>query len=67
MILDLPFTPGAALPPVLPLGRYLPPVPAGMVAGWLQQQAAPGDWVLDPLGSTPQLALEAARAGLGQS
>jgi len=34
-----------------------------MVAGWLRQHAAPGDWVLDPLGSTPQLALEAARAG----
>ncbi len=63
MILDLPFTPGTAAPPNLPLGRYLPPVPEGLLATWLCSHAGPGDWVLDPFGSTPQLALEAARAG----
>ncbi len=48
---------------MLPLGRYLPRVPEGMAAGWLKRNLPAGAWLLDPLGSTPQLALEAARAG----
>jgi hypothetical protein len=34
-----------------------------MVAGWVRQHITPGGWILDPLCSTPQLPLEAARAG----
>ena len=47
----------------LPLARYLPPLPRGMVKAWLAENAPPGGWVLDPLGTTPALAMEAARAG----
>lgn len=46
-----------------PLGRYLPPLPPGMVAGWLAANVPPGSWLLDPLGASPAAALEAARAG----
>lgn len=60
---ELIFTPGEANESTLPLGRFLPPVPARMVMGWLKKTAAPGSLILDPLGSTPQLPLEAARAG----
>lgn len=37
-----------------------------MVRGWLERlapQSAPGGWVIDPLGTSPLSALEAARAG----
>ncbi len=60
---DLSFIAGKSAVPVLPLGRYLPPVPGEMAAGWLKKHLKPGDWLLDPLGATPQLALEAARSG----
>lgn len=46
-----------------PLARYLPPLPPGMAAAWLAENAAPGSWLLDPLGASPALAIEAARAG----
>lgn len=51
-----------------PLERYLPPLPAGVVSGWLAAAAQagrlqPGDWLLEPFGAAPLAALEAARAG----
>jgi hypothetical protein len=46
-----------------PLGRYLPPLPEGVAAAWLKANLPPGSWVIDPFGSAPRLALEAARAG----
>ena len=60
---DLAFIAGVSAVPLLPLGRFLPPVPGQMAAEWLKRSLPPGAWILDPLGSTPQLALEAARAG----
>jgi hypothetical protein len=60
---DLPFIPGVPTDQALPLGRFLPPLPEGTVTGWLKRQVPAGGWVLDPLGATPSLALEAARAG----
>ncbi len=60
---DLTFIAGDSTVPGLPLGRYLPPVPGGMAAGWLIRNLPAGAWLLDPLGSTPHLALESARAG----
>ncbi len=60
---DLTFIAGDSAVPELPLGRYLPPVPGQMAAEWLKRNLPGGSWILDPLGSTPQLALEAARAG----
>ena len=47
----------------LPLARYLPPLGYGTISGWLAENAAPGSWLLDPLGASPALVLEAARAG----
>lgn len=57
------FYPGLGPPAAGPLARYLPPVPPGMVSGWLAEHVPPGSWVLDPLGASPAAALEAARAG----
>lgn len=54
---------------VEPLARYLPPLPDGVAATWLDSHL-PGDlaaqvrpWILDPFGTSPRLAVEAARAG----
>lgn len=45
------------------LARYLPPIPAGIAAAWLQESADHGSWVLDPFGASPRLPVEIARAG----
>ncbi|MCJ7723856.1 MAG: hypothetical protein MUP03_06960 [Anaerolineales bacterium] len=58
-----PYIPGTRPAKPGPLARYLPPVEAGVAAAWLADHARPGDWVLDPFGSAPGLAVEAARAG----
>lgn len=58
-----PATDAAAAAAATPLSRFLPPLPHGMVSGWLGDTAPPGSWLLDPLGASPTLALEAARAG----
>ncbi len=59
----LPFIAGEGDATPQPLARYLPPLPAGAVRAWLSQNVPAGSWILDPLGSQPALALEAARAG----
>jgi hypothetical protein len=51
-----------------PLARYLPAVPEGVAAAFLRGHAQAGGlergaWVLDPLGASPQLAVEIARQG----
>jgi hypothetical protein len=46
-----------------PLEKYLPPVRSGIWTAWLKDHIPAGSWVLDPLGSHPMLAFEAARAG----
>ncbi len=62
---ELRFYPGSDAPsPVgFPLARYLPPLPPGMAAAWLVENVPPGSWLFDPLGASPALTLEAARAG----
>ncbi len=57
------FLSGRSTTDSLPLARYLPAMPQGMVQSWLEQNVSPGDTILDPLGATPALALEAAQAG----
>ena len=47
----------------LPLERFFPPVPEGMVSNWVRKYAAPGSWLLDPFGQNPYTSLELARAG----
>jgi len=64
MTLDsLHFYPGLGNSTSVPLARYLPPIPAGAVSGWLSENLPRGSWLLDPMGFSPTLALEAARAG----
>ncbi|MBI3160826.1 MAG: hypothetical protein HYZ26_14600 [Chloroflexi bacterium] len=59
----LPFRPGRAPVHLPPLARYLPRLPEGAAAAWLKETLPPGGWVIDPFGASPQLAVEAARAG----
>ena len=54
---------GTDLPPELPLGRFLPPIPEGMVTKWCEENLSPGEWVLDPFGFSPMLPIEVAAAG----
>lgn len=46
-----------------PLKRFLPPYYEGMISTWLQENAPEGCDILDPFGSNPLYALEAASAG----
>jgi len=62
-VLEQPFVGGTGEAPLLPLGRYLPLLPGGMIGAWLKQNVPVGAWLLDPIGAHPQLALEAARDG----
>jgi hypothetical protein len=52
-----------SLPLTLPLGRFLPPLPSGMVSGRLSEQLKQSGWLLDLFGTSPAADLEAARAG----
>ena len=57
------FSPSTGAAGTSPLSRFLPPLPPGMVSGWLSENVPPSGWLLDPLGASPALTLEAARAG----
>lgn len=56
------YLPGREAPPA-PLDRFLPPLPDGVVTAWLEANIPKGSWLLDPFGTAPHLATEAARAG----
>ncbi len=58
-----PYIPGNSPLHPGPLARYLPPLLEGMAAAWLEERTGPGDWVLDPFGTSPRLVVEAARTG----
>ncbi|GAB4582108.1 MAG: hypothetical protein Fur0022_48630 [Anaerolineales bacterium] len=58
-----PYLPGQALTHLPPLARFLPPIPAGIAPAWVQARYIPGQWLLDPFGASPALALELAHAG----
>jgi hypothetical protein len=58
-----PYIPGQIPAGGPPLGRFLPPIPAGIGRTWLQARYRPGTWILDPFGASPALAIELARAG----
>lgn len=61
--MDIPYIPGSGSPPELPLGRFIPPVPEGMVSEWCKKYLSPGDWVLEPFGFNPMVPIEIASAG----
>jgi hypothetical protein len=60
---DVPFLTGKAPYKAGLLARYLSPLNEGVATAWLKSRLAPGSWVLDPFGSDPRIAAEAARAG----
>ena len=62
-VLDIPFIVGQSPARDGPLARFLPPLEDGIAAEWLSLHADRGSWVLDPFGTAPRLAVEAARAG----
>ena len=47
----------------LPLGRFLPLLPEGVISAWTEGHTPPGSLILDPLGAHPLLAIEAAQSG----
>jgi hypothetical protein len=69
------YIPGRSPGKAGPFARYLPPLPEGVAARWLeahlppaiskgaQAGASPAPCIIDPFGASPQLAVEAARAG----
>ncbi len=61
--MNTPYMRGQSPPPDLPLGRYIPPIPGGMVTDWCREILGPNEWVLDPFGFNPMLPVEVARAG----
>jgi len=62
-LLAPPFIPGRTLQKDQPMGRYLPPIPGGVAAAWLENQIPREGWVLDPFGASPRLVEEIARGG----
>ena len=58
-----PYIPGHPPEFIAPLARYLPPIPAGIGQTWVQARYPSGQWILDPFGASPFLAVELARAG----
>ena len=58
-----PFIPGKTQAKPAPLERFLPPIPAGMCQDWAIEHFPKGSWILDPFGTSPQMAIELARAG----
>lgn len=61
--MNVPYISGSGPPPKLPLGRFLPPVPKGMVTAWCRENLHSGDWVLEPFGFNPLIPIEIALAG----
>ncbi len=61
--MDIPYIPGSQPAPELPLGRFIPPIPGGMVSAWCSKYLSSGDWVLEPFGFNPMVPIEIASAG----
>ena len=61
--MNLPYIPGQRPPPDLPLGRFLPPIPPGMVSAWCKANLSPGEMILEPFGFNPLIPIELVAAG----
>ena len=61
--MNLPYIPGQRPPPDLPLGRFLPPIPPGMVSTWCKANLSAGDMVLEPFGFNPLIPIELVASG----
>jgi hypothetical protein len=58
----IPFIDPRGMARPIPLERYLPECPVGVIAQYLGETTAEDSWILDPFGSNPLLGIEAARA-----
>ncbi len=69
MLPFIPYIPGYQPARMPPLGRYLPPLPEGVISQWLEENllaenaTSSAGWILDPFGASPNIAIEAARVG----
>ena len=61
--MDVPYIFGKSIPPNLPLGRFLPPIPTGMASEWAKENLKAGDLVLEPFGFNPLVPIELVKAG----
>lgn len=61
--MNIPYISGDSSPPELPLGRFLPPIPRGMVTRWANANLSEGDFILDPFGFNPLIAIELVQNG----
>ena len=59
----IPYLGPSGLAQPIPLERFLPTCPVGVVAQFYVAASAPTGWALDPFGSNPLLDLEAAASG----
>lgn len=60
---SIPYIPGNAASRKFPLQRFLPNIPDGIFHSWVEKNLKPGQWIIDPFGSSPFLPFEAVRAG----
>ena len=63
MVRSIAYIPRSDSATEIPFERFLPVYPAGVARTWLERNIPKGSWILDPIGASPQLALEAAAAG----
>jgi hypothetical protein len=63
ILTSMPFLGGGTRPSSGLLSRFVPPVPEGIAQAWLTEHTSSSDWVLDPFGSSPTFAAEAAATG----
>ena len=61
--MNIPYISGDSSPPELPLGRFLPPIPPGMVTRWAKNNLSDGDFILDPFGFNPLIPIELVQSG----
>ncbi len=61
--MNIPYISGKSPPPDLPLGRFTPPIPTGMVSAWAKQNLNDGDLILEPFGFNPLVPIELVKAG----
>ncbi len=59
----MPYLPSGWVDKSGPINRFLPPVPEGAARAFVACLPPSSGWVLDPIGSSPHLSAEMARAG----
>jgi hypothetical protein len=63
MSTDLYFPPDSPLEELGAIERFMPPIEVGSIRRWLHDVGLSTDLIVDPLGASPHLAVEAAQSG----